>query len=904
MPPGGAEGAADALKRGDLLEILDFFRDLWYPFSQKSGRMREKAPRKGRPLPRGMADRSCGRGRNHDKLEGVMNIDVFISHHTSSSLHIVEGIATKLEASGLRCWYAPRDTQDTYANSISKALQSCSVFLLILNKPSSESFHVLNEIDMISKRLVKGEPVHVVPFHVADEDISQDAQYYLGRMHWIDAMTPPMYKRIDELVSYINRALGRQDGEASAAPPAASVYRLLSKLPQARDVFHGREDLIAHIGQVFDSGKNVVFLEGIGGIGKSELAKQYALQNRDRYHTVLFVTYTSTLEKLFYDRSSIVIDGLEPEEKESEGEFFTRKLTVLRSLADSGVLLIIDNYDTDVDPRLNELLEGDYHVILTTRNAHPGYPTVKVEAMRDLAVITQIFEENYGAGICGEDRPYLEEIFSLVEYHTYAVELIAKQMDASFIGGKEMLDSLKTGGMMNAISETVSGRSSYNTAFGHICSLFNLGNLSPVEKRLLSYLSLCGTRGILVAHFKSWAQLTSFETVNGLVRKSWVRKEAGGRISLHPLVREVVTTLLHPTAESCFSFLDQAARFCYSAWYRPYQENVAIADTILSIAEALPPAPEMWLQFTCFCNFLWQVGKFEESVLHGNAVAEAVIAHFGEASMISGYTAKSLGGCYFNSRRLKESIPWYRKGLDYMLASGEAETEDLAMSYEKVARCLTWAYERDLDQAEAYLMRALEIRRKILEKVRQGEPLEFLESGYSRYGAPGADQLRLVYGRIGETYMEIARMYQFSGDYEKALAYSVRYRELVDTYTPENISGKAYALYDQGVSLYHLGLTARSAGREEASAEYLAKAEQDLRQALEINLKMRGGLAVDTLDNEEYLADTLAAMGNYGAASNEYMAALSMAEALLGGRHQRLEQIKRKMDFAGQGTAC
>lgn len=69
-----------------------------------------------------------------------MNIDVFISHHTSSSLHIVEGIANKLESSGLRCWYAPRDTQDAYANSISKALQSCCVFLLILNKPSSESF--------------------------------------------------------------------------------------------------------------------------------------------------------------------------------------------------------------------------------------------------------------------------------------------------------------------------------------------------------------------------------------------------------------------------------------------------------------------------------------------------------------------------------------------------------------------------------------------------------------------------------------------------------------------------------------------------------------------------------------------------------------------------------------------
>ena len=826
-----------------------------------------------------------------------MNIDVFISHHTSSSLHIVEGIANKLEASGLRCWYAPRDTQDAYAGSISSALQSCSVFLLILNKPSSESFHVLNEIDMISKRLVKGESVHIVPFHTADDDISPDAQYYLGRLHWLDAMTPPMYKRIEELVDYINRALGRKSIAAQDEKKPDKTYRLVSKFPQARDVFHGREQLVSRIGDVFSSGKNVVFLEGIGGIGKSELAKQYALQNRDRYHTILFVTYSSTLEKLFCDKGSIVIDGLEPEVEETEEAFFTRKLAIFRSLADKGVLLIIDNFDTDDDARLRDVLEGDYHVILTTRNSHPGYPTVRVDAMRDPEVLMRIFGENYGSTIDEGDRPCLEEIFALVDHHTYAIELIAKQMDASFITAREMLESLKKGGLLRNMSETVSGRDSYNTAFGHICALFNTGNLSPVERRLLSYLSLCGTRGILAARFKEWAQLESFETVNTLIRKSWIRKEAGSRISLHPLVREVVSTLLNPTTKTCFPFLDQAARFCYMAWFRPYPENVAVADTILSFPETLAPDPEMWLQFTCFSNFLWQVGKFDDAIFHGHTIMDAVLAHYGEASMISGYTAKALGGCYFNSRRLPQSIPWYRKGLRYMLASGEPESEDLAMSYEKVARCLSWEYEQDLAQSEAYFLKALEIRQRLLKTIEEGGRSQFLEISYSPYASPDASQLPMAYSRIGESYMELARMYQFSGEYEKALEYSIRYGELTDTYTPDNISAKAYALYDQGVSLYHLGMNARKAGNEVLAAQYFADAEKRLRESLETNMKMRGSLAVDTLDNQEYLADTLAARGNYSAASNEYMAALSMAESLLGNQHPRLEQLKKKMDF-------
>lgn len=826
-----------------------------------------------------------------------MKIDVFISHHTSSSLHIVEGIANKLETSGLRCWYAPRDTQDTYANSISQALQSCSVFLLILNKAASESFHVLNEIDMISKRLVRGESVHIVPFHTADDDISQDAQYYLGRMHWIDAMTPPMYKRIDELTEYINRALGRKCVVSNVPKEPAKTYQLVAKMPQARDVFYGREELISRIGEVFDSGKNVVFLEGIGGIGKSELAKQYALQNREHYRTILFVTYSSTLEKLFCDKSSIVIDGLEPAENETEEAFFVRKMGIFRSIAHKDVLLIIDNFDTDDDVRLKDLLEGDYRVILTTRNSHPGYPTVKVDAMRDPDVLMRIFEENYGASVDEWDRPAIEEIFSLIDYHTYAIELIAKQMDASFFSAQQMLESLKKGGLLNNVNETVSGRSHYNTAFGHICSLFNIGNLTPVEQRLLSYLSLCGTRGILAVRFKEWAQLESFEIVNILVRKSWIRKEAGGRLSLHPLVREVVTSILKPTADTCFPFLDQVARFCYMAWFRPYPENVAVADTILSIVETLSPDPEKWLQFTALCGFLWQVGKFEESITYCHAIMNAVLNRFGEASMISGHTAKALGGCYFNSGRRKESIPWYRKGLEYMLASGEPETEDLALSYEKVARCLSWEYEQDFKRAEEYFLKALDIRQGLLKHIQNGGRLEFLESSYSRYGAPDADQLPLAYARIGESYMELARMYQFLGDYAKALAYSTRYGDLVDTYTPENISGRAYAFFDRGVSLYHLGMNARKHNDAEAAIKYFTDAEACLRQALEINIKMRGGLAIDTLDNEEYLADTLAAMGNYGAASNEYMAVLAMAEVLFGNQHPRLERIKQKMSF-------
>ena len=82
-----------------------------------------------------------------------MEVDVFISHHTQSSLKTVEAICNSLENQKIRCWYAPRDTIGTYASSISDAISKCKIFVLILNKESSYSQDVLNEINLAFERM-------------------------------------------------------------------------------------------------------------------------------------------------------------------------------------------------------------------------------------------------------------------------------------------------------------------------------------------------------------------------------------------------------------------------------------------------------------------------------------------------------------------------------------------------------------------------------------------------------------------------------------------------------------------------------------------------------------------------------------------------------------------------------
>ena len=136
-----------------------------------------------------------------------MKIDVFVSYHNDSSRNIADLVVSRLEGAGVRCWYAPRDVEGSYAGSIKRAIDNCSIFLLLLNKAASNSPHVLNELELAHEN----RNIKIIPFHIDDKksDMSDDVNYYISRIHWIDGTSPTIFERIDELTQKVLDALGR-----------------------------------------------------------------------------------------------------------------------------------------------------------------------------------------------------------------------------------------------------------------------------------------------------------------------------------------------------------------------------------------------------------------------------------------------------------------------------------------------------------------------------------------------------------------------------------------------------------------------------------------------------------------------------------------------------------------------
>jgi rhodanese-related sulfurtransferase len=147
-----------------------------------------------------------------------MGHDVFLSYSSLDKL-AADAVCHGLEAKGIRCWIAPRDqvAGQPYGEQITAAIQSAQVMVLIFSDNVNKSHAVHNEVD-----LAAAANVTIVPFRLAGVDFNPELQFYLGRVHWLDAFPHPVDAYIDDLAETVQRNLvHRAPAGASPVAPAA-----------------------------------------------------------------------------------------------------------------------------------------------------------------------------------------------------------------------------------------------------------------------------------------------------------------------------------------------------------------------------------------------------------------------------------------------------------------------------------------------------------------------------------------------------------------------------------------------------------------------------------------------------------------------------------------------------------
>ncbi|GAA3407701.1 FxSxx-COOH system tetratricopeptide repeat protein [Streptosporangium vulgare] len=222
-----------------------------------------------------------------------------------------------------------------------------------------------------------------------------------------------------------NRVIQLESGTLRA-PAEVHLAAALTNLPDGpAAVFVGRESVLARLGRELsrDRARVVIgqVIHGLGGVGKTELARQYATVGRDCYRLRWWITAESAeqvqagltaLAERLHPPTALVLTG------EQAADWARGWLQ-----AHEGWLLVLDNVEDPAQVRdlLGQLHTG--HILVTTRRLARwpvGVQPIPLEVLDEHAAVELI--ARVGERDRPEDRPAIKEIAAELGHLPLALE--------------------------------------------------------------------------------------------------------------------------------------------------------------------------------------------------------------------------------------------------------------------------------------------------------------------------------------------------------------------------------------------------------------------------------------------------------------------------------------------------
>ena len=406
---------------------------------------------------------------------------------------------------------------------------------------------------------------------------------------------------------------------------------------------NSRDTEIKSIDDEFKKSKNV-FLWGMGGIGKTELAVAWARVKESQGESVYLVHYKGSIIDTVCNLEFSNYEFREYERYENEEErrdaLFREKLDILREHY-SDAIIIIDNFDKESQETswTDMLSQKGYSELISLKTRFLF--TTRFEVMTSAIYVSELsldsllflFKDNAKSTLKPEQEVKAIELINLVDRHTLTVDLMSRSLYTSY--GDITIDSL-----INAFKEsTLDERplplvsAKHNSMFsdldfremrvlGHLKKLFEISNLSETQLESMCHAYLLPETGIDVHRFRSGHNSFENDTLTqSLIPRRWIRiNDDHTHLSMHSVIRQVCRAELTPTDENCTSFL----RGLMSS-IKPHEsqyEKKPVYDTVIQAADILEDSTGDWhYQSAKYYRFL---GRYETAKNYLNTAIEHI----------------------------------------------------------------------------------------------------------------------------------------------------------------------------------------------------------------------------------------------------------------------------------------
>lgn len=532
---------------------------------------------------------------------------------------------------------------------------------------------------------------------------------------------------------------------------------------------------------------NRVFLWGLGGIGKTELAAEWGMRRDDVYLVHYRKSIMDTVLDMDFSGMQYIPSKQGMTEQQKKEEEFRQRLDILREYY-CNATIIIDNFD-DGEMTITEMQnQPDYKALIRLKNKFlfttrfmVRDSSVHVTEM-DIEDLLKLVKQNYDLftddirndsqpeRISGDKDEILKELIRKVDRHTLTVDLMSKTLYESFgrLTPEKLLAAFEENNIDDPDMPVVAayhncGDSDYELQerriYDHLRILFNLSELDDTQRNVMRHAVLLPMEGMPVSMFRTCHTPEEQSAIERKIfHRIWLRLDrTHTTISIHSVIREVCRKELKPDDENCKRFLHE---LCHSIdLNRDNQEAVKpIADTMRNAAESLPDRSGEWNRLAG--NYYRWLGMYRKAVDYLKKAA-LIRESCGDEVLADIYS--DIGNTYTNLRELETGIMYHEKSLAICRSMSEPDNKRISRRFNDMG--VAYSYRAEKEQAIELYEKAIACYEEALKINRQEESVNELH-------------ISNILNNMGNTYSNIGKTWHDPKNYSCALQYHIEAKEM------------------------------------------------------------------------------------------------------------------------------
>ncbi len=509
--------------------------------------------------------------------------------------------------------------------------------------------------------------------------------------------------------------------------PKTSIKNLTIIPAYNNDNIIGRAKLLEKIDKTISTNKEVVLVNGVGGIGKTTLALAYvnAETYAKQYDHIAWINITDNIQENLISQLSNNDTGYSYNPNEDTETNLNHLCEIMRHFEGNN-LLVIDNANDPDDILMNKsrIESFGWKTLFTSRSAPDDTTIINVEELEPDDA-KELFCRFYKREV---DDKLLMQLLKQINYHTLLTELLAKAANKNRgLDIEALVNMVKDEGIKakrldikiplgkHAEKKDVEKE---QKLYSYILAIFDLTTLDEKEKESLRYFSIMPSINIEGKELFDFFQIEQknetdfYEILDNLVKNGWLQAIESS-FKIHSLVQIVARERLKPNAKNCSILINTfGLKLFVEADENPLerQEFIPYAETILSsindenqgVANVSNNLAEILRGF----------GSYKKALVYNLKaidIREKVLPA-DDPDLATSYNNISL--VYIDLSDLENALEYGLKAIDIREKVLSTDHPDLATSY----LCIASIYDdlEDYLQAKEYIDKAVGIRKKIL----------------------------------------------------------------------------------------------------------------------------------------------------------------------------------------------